>query len=257
MDGFTGENVPEAAEPASVELTGGDTGANGAGDAVRQAPQAEPMPMEDRSAAAQARRRAEAESRAEIERMRQRQESLARSRGFGSFDEMVEFSSRELLGQKGLSPDVLNPVIDSLLENHPAIQSVRAMERQQTVDRAMREFQAEHPDAGVRSVADFVKMPTYTLFYDYVSRGLSFSEAYELANRGELKTRRAAAAKQSALNSVNGKGHMLSAAGAGGADDLSDVAVPAETLGFYRAMHPSWDDRKIRNHYARTQKGMT
>lgn len=256
MDGFTGENVPEAAEPASVELTGGDTGANGAGDAARQAPQAESMSMEDRSAAAQARRRAEAESRAEIARMQQRQEALARSRGFGSFEEMVEFSNRELLNQKGLSPDVLSPVIESLLESHPAIQSVRAMERQQTVDRAMREFQADHPDAGIRSVADFVKMPTYTLFYDYVSRGLSFSEAYELANRGDLKTQRAAAARQSVLNAVNGKGHMLSEAG-GGADDLMNVAVPAETMGFYRAMHPSWDDRKIRNHYARTQKGMT
>jgi hypothetical protein len=230
-----------------------DTGANDAGVAAQQQPQTTPMSREDRSAAAAARRQAQAESQARIDAMTERQNALARSRGFESFDAMVEFNNNELLEQGKLTPEVLRPYISKALDEHPAIQQARAATEAGAIERSMQEFAAAFPDAGVKSVDDFLKLPNWDGFYGYVGKGLSFVDAYKLSHESDILAKRTAAAKQQALNNMNGKGHMTGSQG--GADDDAGGQVPDETMSYYKNFFPNWTEKQIRSHYAKQQKG--
>lgn len=250
-DGMSaGVNVSGAADPNT-----GNTGANDAGLAAQQPHQPQQpavMSHEDRSAAAAARRHAEAQYRNRIQAMEATQDTLARSRGFESFQDMLDYNSNELLEQGRLSPEALSPLVQRALNEHPAIRQMHQQMVAEGVEHSVQEFRSSFPDVGVNSVDDFLRLPNFDSFYGYVSQGLSYVEAYKLSHENDILNRRAAAARQATLNHMYGKGHLIGTQGDAG----DDFGFPSdETLDYYRNFFPSWSEKRIRNHYAKQQKG--
>lgn len=218
-----------------------------------QAPQAAPAtPQRDPYAAA--RRQAEAEKNREIAAMTARQEAFAQSRGYGSFGDMERANHAEQL-QAGNIDAVLGPMVnqalEARLEQHPVLQMAREQMQQAAVDQSLDEFKRAFPRAGVSSVADLLRVPNFDEFSRLVGMGLTYVQAYKLANEGELQAQGAAATRQATLNRVNGKGHMTGTEAAGDDPD-TDVTVPQETLRGYRAVMPGWSDAQIRRHYKKS-----
>lgn len=239
---------PSATEPTS---TGAET--------VDAAPQQERpnagMPKAERAEFAAVRRRAEQQAQAKYQAQIDRQETYAKAQGFDSFEAMMLDHSKQKLASGDFTPDALAPFMQPLVDRAVQERVQQALLEQQA-DGAVREdmaaFLADYPDSGIKDVTDFAKHPYYETFRDYVSKGLTFSEAYELANRSEIAARRAAAAKQATLNSVNSKEHLQPVDGDG---DVSTVVVPEETKRLYRMFNPRATDAEIKDHYAQSQKG--
>jgi hypothetical protein len=214
------------------------------------------MSPEDRSAARAARLREKAESDARYQKVIDRQEALARSRGFKNFDEMEAFNSEDLLKEGKITPDALRPMIGSALEqaiaSHPTLAKAAQVIDQASVNEDVRAFAAKFPGEKITSVDDFVGKPWYPSFSKYVGMGLNYVEAYKLANDADLTQRAAGAATQRALNSMAGTAHLQPVGG--GADDLA-VTIDAETMRWYRGMHPTWTDKQIHERYQKSMKG--
>ena len=247
MEGFeTGANdavFAEQQEPTSTI----ETDSTSAGAENTAASQHTEQPKEVRHNYAAARRQAEAQ----LNEYRSRADSYAKANGYNSFEEMERASRDERLQQVGLDSNLLDPMIADALNAHPVFKAMQQAEMNNIVDQQLREFKAEYPDAGVSSVEDFAKLPHYDKFYDYVSKGLTYQEAYELSHRAELNTKRTAAAKQSVRNAANGKSHLQAETGKGALE--SPVEAPADVRDMYRQML-GWDDAKINKHYAKLNK---
>lgn len=107
-------------------------------------------------------------------------------------------------------------------------------------------------DPNIKDVKDLLHMPTAKAFYEYVNKGLSFKDAFYLANRESLENQRAEAAKQQAMNNSRSKDH-LSATGAG-ARGTGAVSVPAAEMDMYRRFNPDATEAEIQAHYNKSRK---
>ena len=246
-----GGNVDAQTEP-TAELTT-DAGAKDAEPAEQQ-----PQGMKGNqdaavaAAAAAARRVAEERHKAELQREVDRREAFAKTRGFDSWDAMEKKGWTDSLQSGEATSDVMAqmvaPLIQQAIDNHPAIKHTQELEARFQIDSAIAEFKKEYPNEGVNEVADFLKMPNYQKFYGYVERGMSFAEAYTLANKAVIAQKKVDAAKQETLNKVNSKGHLKKTDGGGDADD---VVVPPDVRKQYKQMLPDWTDQQIRDDYAK------
>ena len=242
------QSANTAANPTAAPQTAADPQAP-ASQASQAAPQAA-----QRDPYAAARRQAEAEKKREISALTARQEAFALSRGYASFDEMERANHAEQL-QTGNVDAVLGPMVnqalESRLEQHPVLRMAREQMQRAVVDQSVQEFRQAFPKAGVQTVADLLRVPNFDEFSRLVGMGLTYVQAYKLANEGELQAQGVAAARQATLNRLNGKGHMTGTEAA--ADDPdTDVTVPDETLRGYRAVMPGWSDAQIRRHYKKS-----
>lgn len=210
---------------------------------------------EDNRRFAAVRRAAEAEFQRKIEAERahyqMEMDAFAKMRGFESWEEMRSESSTEVLSNAGITPEALAPILTKAISDHPAVRAAVEVTQQATVDKALKEFVDEFPESGVKTINDFVNIPNYDKFYDFVGKGLSFKEAYILSNQDAVMQKRTNAAKQAALNKANSKEHMQPTQGG---HDVSVVSVPKETMEMYKQFFPSWSEKKIREHYADSVK---
>ena len=78
----------------------------------------------------------------------------------------------------------------------------------------------------------------------------SLVDAYKIVNFDKLMDKKTSAIKQQAINSVNGKSHLVSSAGTG----ADDVVVPAETMRLFKEMVPTASMDEIKRYYAKSQK---
>lgn len=216
----TGENEPETAEPA-----------------------AEGQSVEDNARFAAARRRAEAQfnQRIELERQAARDEMIRQmydgqldpytNRPISSeadlrayqqaYQREQEQLTRNQMQQAGLDPDIL----DRMIENNPKVKRAEqltaqfeAAEGERKMNEAIKEI--SHLDPSVTDVAALANHPNAPVFNEYVNRGYSLVDAFRLANFDTLTGKKAAAAKQQAMNNVNGKSHLTTTAGNAGGDDV-------------------------------------
>lgn len=92
-------------------------------------------------------------------------------------------------------------------------------------------------DPRIKTVSDFASMKNFAQFREYVSKGLTYSEAYKLANYGDitetLKRRQAP---------VSGRSHLTRTPMRGG----GEYDVPQSVMEYYRAMNPGATDSEIR-----------
>ena len=128
---------------------------------------------------------------------------------------------RDQMQQAGLDPSML----DQMIANNPTVRHaqevldrVQMEEGERQMNEAIKEI--SHLDPSITDVAALANHPNAPVFNEYVNRGYSLVDAFRLANFDQLTGKRAAAAKQQAMNNVNGKSHLTTTAGNAGGDDI-------------------------------------
>ena len=284
-----GANEQEPAEPAVVEqqeeTTEGaeDGGQSAGGDSPEgQADGQKQQTPEQNAQFAAARRKAEAERDAAIAKARQDAQAEAQrtideafrnsgltnpytKKPITSKAEYDEYRTRleadrkaRLLKKSGMSDDEFREFVQGLPEVKQAKEAQAAAE---TAARQAREQQAKLKveeqlkeisalDPSIQELKDLAKMETYPKFYELVKRGNTLIDAFKLANYEALTGRAAAASRQAAINSAQGKQHLslTTQRGAGA------VSVPADVKAEYLAFNPDATDAEIQQHYNRYVK---
>lgn len=158
-----------------------------------------------------------------------------------------------------LTQDALNAAI----ERNPTIAAINAQNAQEqqaaraakeAADRAQIEKELEEIrryDPSIKSVADLRTMPNHEAFEERVSRGMSFIEAYRLANWDSLQQKQQEAARQQAQSNARSKDHLGSLPASRG---KGAVSVPRDVAAMYRVFNPQATDEEIARHYNSTQK---
>lgn len=285
-----GANEQEPAEPAAVEepedtTTGGaegaDQGTGGNSPEGQDGEQKQQTPEQNAQFAA-ARRKAEAERDAAIAKAKEDAKAEAQrtideafrnsgltnpytKKPITSKAEYDEYRARfeaekkaRLLKKSGMSDDEFREFVQGLPEVKQAKEAQAAAE---TAARQAREQQAKLKveeqlkeisalDPSIQELKDLAKMETYPKFYELVKRGNTLTDAFKLANYEALTGRAAAASRQAAINSAQGKQHLspTTQRGAGA------VSVPADVKAEYLAFNPDATDAEIQQHYNRYVK---
>lgn len=285
-----GANEQEPAEPAAVEEQNEETNAEGAedggqstgGDSPEGQADGQKQTPEQNAKFAAARRKAEAERDAAIAKARQDAQAEAqrtideafRSSGLTnpytkkpitSKAEYDEYRARleadrkaRLLKKSGMSDEEFQQFVQGLPEVKQAKEAQAAAE---TAARQAREQQAKLKveeqlkeisalDPSIQELKDLAKMETYPKFYELVKRGNTLTDAFKLANYETLTGRAAAASRQAAINSAQGKQHLSPTAQRG----AGAVSVPADVKAEYLAFNPDATDAEIQQHYNRYVK---
>ena len=278
-----GANEQEPAEPAVVEqqeeTTEGaeDGGQSAGGDSPEgQADGQKQQTPEQNAQFAAARRKAEAERDAAIAKARQDAQAEAqrtideafRNSGLSnpytkkpitSKAEYDEYRTRleadrkaRLLKKSGMSDDEFREFVQGLPEVKQAKEAQAAAE---TAARQAREQQAKlKVEEQLKEISaldpSIQELKTYPKFYELVKRGNTLIDAFKLANYEALTGRAAAASRQAAINSAQGKQHLspTTQRGAGA------VSVPADVKAEYLAFNPDATDAEIQQHYNRYVK---
>lgn len=235
----TGENEQESAEPAAAKQTP-ETNAQFA--AAR------------RRAEAQAAQRLQAEKDALVRKMLNGQTNPYTGKPFNSeaeYNQYLQQYEADQLRTAGIDPDMLGRMI----ENNPTVQQARQVISRVQQEQGQRALESELGEIGkldpsVTGMETLMQHPNFPQFNDLVMRGYSLVDAFKLANFDQLSGRRAAAAKQQAMNDVNGKNHLSATqTGTGG----EDIAIPEETMAFYRAAFPKWTKKQIIEDYKKNK----
>lgn len=234
-----GENEQEVAEPASARQTP-ETNAQFA--AAR------------RRAEAQAEHRLQAEKDALVRKMLNGQTNPYTGKPFNSeaeYNQYLQQYEADQMRSAGIDPDVLGRMI----ENNPTVQQARQVINRVQQEQGQRALESELSEIGkldpsITGMETLMQHPNFQQFNDLVMRGYSLVDAFKLANFDQLSGRRAAAAKQQAMNDVNGKNHLSATqTGTGG----EDIVIPEETMAFYRAAFPKWTNKQIIEDYKKNK----
>lgn len=235
----TGANEQEVADPAPAQQTP-ETNAQFA--AVR------------RRAEAQAAQRLQAEKDALVRKMLNGQTNPYTGKPFtteAEYNQYLQQYESDQLKTAGIDPDMLGRMI----ENNPTVQQARQVISQVQQEQGKRALESaiseiSKLDPSVTGMETLMHHPNFQQFNDFVMRGYSLVDAFKLANFDQLSGRRAAAARQQAINDVNGKNHLSATqTGTGG----EDVVVPEETMSFYRAAFPHWTKQQIIDDYKKNK----
>lgn len=271
--GAEGQEVAEPADADSQEQTVAETAA-GDQDGLSQEQQGQSAEENARYAAA--RRKAEQERDAAIERARADAQAEAQrvideafqgsglvnpytkqpiqsKADFDAYKQAFEKDQRtKLLKRSGMNEAQFNAFIQSIPEVRKAKEAETAANRARAeirVQEQLTEIRKLNPN--IQSVRDLTTMESYPQLYAMVQRGYDLADAYRLANFAELSKREAEAARQSAINAVKSKSHMVPAAERSGG---TEVVVPEETKRLYRQLNPGVTDEEIKRHYAKSHK---
>lgn len=160
--------------------------------------------------------------------------------------------NRELAAGK-LSPESLrkaiedNPVVkqaQEIIRRDEAAQQAREQtEARARIDAELAEIGKIDPS--IKEVKDLVAMPNFKEFQGYVNKGLSFKDAYFLANRERMAQANAEAARQQAMNNARSKEHLA----ATGVQGSGAESVPRDVMAMYRMMMPNATEAQIQTHY--------
>lgn len=285
-----GANEQEPAEPAAVEepedtTTGGaegaDQGTGGNSPEGQDGEQKQQTPEQNAQFAA-ARRKAEAERDAAIAKAKEDAKAEAQrtideafrnsgltnpytKKPITSKAEYDEYRARfeaekkaRILKKSGMSDEEFQQFVQGLPEVKQAKEAQAAAE---TAARQAREQQAKLKveeqlkeitalDPTIQDLKDLAKMETYPKFYELVKRGNTLTDAFKLANYDALTGRAAAASRQAAINSAQGKQHLSTTTQRG----AGAVSVPADIKAEYLAFNPDATDAEIQQHYNRYMK---
>ena len=172
---------------------------------------------------------------------------------FDAYKQAFEADQRaKLLKRSGMNEAQFDAFIQSIPEVRRAKEAETAANRaraEMKVQEQLTEIRKLNPN--IQSVRDLTTMESYPQLYAMVQRGYDLADAYRLANFTELSQREAGAARQSAINAVKSKSHMVPAAERSGG---TEVVVPEETKKLYRQLNPGVTDEEIKRHYAKSHK---
>ena len=131
-------------------------------------------------------------------------------------------------------------------------QAVRAENRQKfQMDVQMELAEIQKLDPTVKSLADIIRMDTGKEFARFVQKGgLSYLEAFRLANMDRLMEQRANVAATAAKVASGGKDHLTRTRSVG--NPVADV--PQDVKDRYRIFNPQATDEEIERHYRKELK---
>lgn len=161
---------------------------------------------------------------------------------------------RRQLEEMGVSKEVL----DSYIQNHPAMQQaqqvIHQQEQQAANDFMAKEFEAmkkEFPDCGLESPQQLneTEAGRRALQMWANAPGITLADAYAATHRREISKKQSAAAKQAAMNEMNSKGHLRQTKGSNAKGD-----VPAEIEEEYKKYFPNATHEEIAEMYWKNQK---
>ena len=161
---------------------------------------------------------------------------------------------RQQLEEMGVSKEVL----DSYIQNHPAMQQaqqvIHQQEQQAANDFMAKEFEAmkkEFPDCGLESPQQLneTEAGRRALQMWANAPGITLADAYAATHRKELSKKQSAAAKQAAMNEMNSKGHLRQTKGSNAKGD-----VPEEIRREYKIYFPNATDAEIAEMYWKNKK---
>lgn len=159
---------------------------------------------------------------------------------------------RKLSGGELSVEDIL-----AVVEQSPAIQQMRRQQEQEqerefkaVVDKEMERIREMDPE--IKDLNDILAMDTGKEFQRLVrENGLSFLQAFRLANEEKLKKAAAAKAARTAYSQQAGKAHLH----ASGTRGQGGVQVPQGVAYWYRQFQPGMTDEEIRKDYAARTRG--
>lgn len=159
---------------------------------------------------------------------------------------------RKLSGGELSVEDIL-----AVVEQSPAIQQMRRQQEQEqerefkaVVDKEMEQIREMAPE--VKDLNDILAMDTGKEFQRLVrENGLSFLQAFRLANGEKLKKAAAAKAARTVYSQQAGKAHLH----ASGTRGQGGVQVPQDVAYWYRQFQPEMTDEEIRKDYAARTRG--
>lgn len=159
---------------------------------------------------------------------------FGQSHGITNLEQFETALRNQQYQEAGVDPSVINELIGS----HPTVQKaerlIQQMNNQQAdvmISSQFKELQAQFPESGLKSLDDLVMLKTYDSIFEKIQKGYSLADAYESANRAELRSKSIAAAKQKTLNGINSKQHL--ATEGDGEGETNDVHIPPDTLQMY------------------------
>ena len=153
-----------------------------------------------------------------------------------------------------LTPENLQQALQSLPVMQQAQTLVRQIEQQKRqqqqaqfqkqVDEELQQIHRMEPS--VKGIEDILQMDTAEAFTRYVrEKGLSYLEAFKLANADRLSQRRVEQEKQRTLQAVASKRHLAPTGGTA----ADTVRVPQEVADLFRAMNPGMSAQDIQREY--------
>lgn len=274
----SGEKEQEAAEPVEQSESQAQQTGEQAQKATEpaQTSQPEAMSLQERRQNAAARRKREMEAAVEQareeerEKFRQREKDFFARAGlkdpkgektlesFDDFEQWYEGQKHEELEQAlragKLTPENLQQALQSLPVMQQAQTLVRQIEQQKRqqqqaqfqkqVDEELQQIHRMEPS--VKGIEDILQMDTAEAFTRYVrEKGLSYLEAFKLANADRLSQRRVEQEKQRTLQAVASKRHLAPTGGTA----ADTVRVPQEVADLFRAMNPGMSAQDIQREY--------
>lgn len=162
--------------------------------------------------------------------------------------------------------------LDTAIANSPAMRAAQeVLQREETVKRQEQEqavraradaelLEIQKLDPSVTAYEDVLAMPTGAVFYEHVSRGLGFLDAFKLANMDALMSRlpagvpdgdrtapqpRGDAARQAAMQQARSKDHLNRSAPRG----EGAASVPSEEMELYKLLMPNMTEAEIAADY--------
>lgn len=284
----TGEKEQEVAEPAETETQEVQTEPleqeeeiDGAPEDSQEEKKLEMSQQQRHQNAAQRRKRELDEAMARVrqeeqEKFRQREKAFFTRAGlknpykdnkplenFEDFEEWYAAQKNHELEQDLQAGKLTPEGLQEVLQNLPQIRQVQELAEQmqkqqeqgkteQFQQQVAEELRQIHKlDPTVKEIGDILQMETGAEFTRYVKeKGLSFLEAFKLANADQIAQRRAERQAQRALHAVTSKSHLVPTRG--NAED--SMTVPHDVAEMYRAMDPSLSAQDIQREYNKWYK---
>lgn len=266
--GEAGEAAGENADPVSPENESGESTQEPAAPAAETESQAEPeqpaepqpQSAEENARYAAIRRKAEEEAKRRAEK---EMDSILQSTGIlnpytqapiSSLKELEAYREKfreekrkEFLDGNGMTPEQYDQFVSGLPEVQEAREQAErftAMEAKARIEADVQEIKKFDPE--IKTISDIAQKEEYPELCQMVEKGYSLADAWKLRHFDEIAQKKAEAAHQAALNSVQEKDHLAKTEqrGEGG------IAVPAAIMEEYRAFMPNASDEEIQRHYA-------
>lgn len=173
---------------------------------------------------------------------------------FAEYEDAL-YQQDRLATEKEMKDNGIDPsILDKVISNNPIIKEAQAVIANSQMQEAERRLQSELEeikklDPTIKTVAD---IPNMDQIVNMVKGGVTFLNAYKVANLDSVVNNAKASARQTAINQVRGKAHMTGIDSL--ADNNTDLEVPTAELSMYKEMFPNKSVEEIKKLYNTTIK---
>lgn len=154
------------------------------------------------------------------------------------------------LQESGLDPKLIENAVANnpmIREAQMVLESNRAQQAERALESEFLEIQKLDP-----SITSYAEIPNVDEVISMVQRGARLIDAYKIVNFDSLMNARSAGAKQSAINQIKGKSHLVGVDSL--AQDTSSEEIPADVYKAYKEIYPDKSGAELKKLYNSTLK---